>query len=90
MLKILNEHYYLDLDAIEKYTTAKPPKDYTGATENHISVVKYDMVKLLTDVLLTEAEEVDETLGMKSSGSLSIPFKIAFNSLMNKKLLNKY
>ena len=48
------------------------------------------MVKLLTDVLLTEAEEVDETLGMKSSGSLSIPFKIAFNSLMNKKLLNKY
>ena len=85
MLKILNEHYYLDLDAIEKYTTAKPPKDYTGATENHISVVKYDMVKLLTDVLLTEAEEVDETLGAKSS-ELSIPFK----SLMNKKLLNKY
>lgn len=90
MLKILNEHYYLDLDAIEKYTTAKPPKDYSGSAENHISVVKYDMVKLLTDVLLTESEEIDETLGMKGANSLSIPFKIAFNSLLNKKLLNKY
>jgi hypothetical protein len=90
MLKILNEHYYLDLDAIEKYTTATPPQDYTGSAENHISVVKYDMVKLLTDVLLTESEEVDETLGIKGSNSLSIPFKIAFNSLLNKKLLNKY
>ena len=44
MLKILNEHYYLDLDAIEKYTTAKPPKDYSGSAENHISVVKYDKI----------------------------------------------
>ena len=89
MLKILGEHYYFDLDAIEKYTTVKPPKDFTGASENHISVVKYEMVKSLTEVILTESEEVDETLGMKTN-ELSIPFKIAFNSLLNKKLLNKY
>jgi hypothetical protein len=89
MLKILGEHYYLDLDAIEKYTTVEPPKDFTGASENHISVVKYEMVKSLSEVLLTESEDVDETLGMKTN-ELSIPFKIAFNSLLNKKLLNKY
>lgn len=89
MIKILGEHYYLDLDAIEKYTSVDPPKDFTGVTENHISVVKYEMVKLLTDVLVSEGEGVDETLGLKS-GELSIPFKIAFNSLLNKKLLNKY
>lgn len=89
MLKILGEHYYLDLDAIEKYTTVEPPKDFTGVSENHISVVKYEMVKSLSEVLLTESEDVDETLGMKTN-DLSIPFKIAFNSLLNKKLLNKY
>jgi hypothetical protein len=38
---------------------------------------------------MTENEEVDETLAMKSN-ELSIPFKLAFNSLLNKKLLNKY
>jgi hypothetical protein len=89
MLKILGEHYYFDLDAIEKYTMVEPPKDFTGASENHISVVKYEMVKSLVEVILTEDEEIDETLGMKTN-ELSIPFKIAFNSLLNKKLLNKY
>jgi hypothetical protein len=43
------------------------------------------MIKTLLDVLMTE-EEKDETLGLKSS---SIPFKIAFNSLLYKKIINK-
>ena len=47
------------------------------------------MVKILTETILTENEEIDENLGAKASG-LSIPFKIAFNSLLNKKLINKY
>lgn len=89
MLKILGENYYLDLDKIEQYINVDPPADYTGVPENHISVVKYDMIKVLTETILTESEEVDENLGSKASG-LSIPFKIAFNTLLNKKLLNKY
>ena len=36
-----------------------------------------------------ENEQIDETLGMKSN-EISIPFKLAFNSLINKKLINKY
>jgi hypothetical protein len=47
------------------------------------------MVKMLTDTILTENDDLDETLGAKTSG-LSLPFKIAFNSLLNKKLINKY
>lgn len=47
------------------------------------------MVKTLIEILMTENEGVDETLGPKNS-DLSIPFKIAFNTLLNKKLLNKY
>jgi hypothetical protein len=89
MLKILGENYYLDLDKIESYINVEPPKDYTGVPENHISVVKYDMIKTLTETILTEHEDVDENLGAKASG-LSIPFRIAFNTLLNKKLLNKY
>ena len=89
MLKILGENYYLDLDKIEQFTTILPTEGTTGTSENHISVVKYDMVKVLVDVIMTENEEVDETLGMKTN-ELSIPFKLAFNSLLNKKLINKY
>ena len=89
MLKILGDHYYLDLDKIEEFTTIKQPEDYTGMSENHISVVKYDVVKILIEVLMSENGQIDETLGMKSN-EMTMPFKISFNSLLNKKLLNKY
>ena len=48
------------------------------------------MVKLLMDTILTETEEVDEKLGLKSSTNTSIPFRMAFNSLLNKKIINHY
>jgi hypothetical protein len=88
MLKILGENYYFDIDAIETYINVDPPKDYSGAPQNHISVVKYEMVKMMTETLIVENEEADETLGMKST-ELSIPFRLAFNSLLYKKLINK-
>jgi hypothetical protein len=55
-----------------------------------INVIKFEMVKMLLDTVLTEQEIVDEKLGMKSNTNTSIPFRIAFNSLLNKKLINHY
>ena len=86
MLKVLNENYYLDLDEIDNYISIP---NNTGGSENHISVVKYEMMKTMIEVVMTESEEIDETLGHKSS-DLSLPFKLAFNTLLNKKILNKY
>jgi hypothetical protein len=86
MLKILNEHYYVDLDRLEQYVNIPQT---TGDSENHISVVKYDMIKVMMEVLLTEDDLVDEALGEKSN-ELTIPFKLAFNTLLNKKIINKY
>ena len=88
MLKIFGENYYFDIDAIETYINVEPPADYTGIPQNHISVVKYDMVKMMIETLIVENEEADEALGMKST-ELSIPFRLAFNSLLYKKLINK-
>jgi hypothetical protein len=62
----------------------------SGVTETKINIIKFEMVKMLLDTVLTEQEVVDEKLGMKSNSNVSIPFKIAFNSLLNKKLINHY
>lgn len=86
MLKILGQEYFLDLDKIESYINIPNP---SGGSENHISVVKYEMVKMMIEILITEHENIDESLGEKSS-EISIPFKIAFNTLSNKHLLTKY
>ena len=92
MLKILNEYYYLDLDKMEEMVNLpsknKPEGEESESVEQHISVVKYDILKVMIEVLMTESEEVDEKLGPKSS-ELSIPFKLAFNTLLNKKIINK-
>jgi hypothetical protein len=88
MLKILGDNYYFDIDFIEQYINVDPPTDYSGLPQNHISVVKYEMVKMMIETLIVENEDADETLGMKST-ELSIPFRLAFNSLLYKKLINK-
>ncbi len=90
MLKILGDHYYFDLDEIEEYLNVDPTPELSGDPSNQISFVRYELVKMLMDVMLTEDSDVDETLGLKASNDLTIPFKMAFNSLLNKKLINKY
>jgi hypothetical protein len=93
MIKVLGENYYIDLDRVEEYLDMSDqyPEDSTsGDTETKINIIKFEMVKLLMDTVLTEHQEIDEQLGMKSSSNTSIPFRLAFNSLLNKKLINHY
>ena len=93
MIPILGENYFIDLDKIEEYldmgqdTTSDPS---SGVTETRINIIKFEMVKMLLETVLTEQEIMDEKLGMKSNSNTSIPFRIAFNSLLNKKLINHY
>jgi hypothetical protein len=99
MFKIWNEYYYLDLDALEEYVQIKPEnkekKEDDEETEirdseTQVHLVKYDTCKLLMEVIFfKENEEIDEKLGPQSS-ELSIPFKLAFNTLLNKKIINKF
>lgn len=90
MLKVLGENYFVDLDQIEKYLDINEVKeDITGNTESRVNIIKFEMVKMLMEVLLTENIDMDDKLGLKSKET-SIPFKLAFNTLLNKKLINHY
>jgi len=93
MIKVLGENYYIDLDKVEDYLDMSdqyPDDETSGNTETRINIIKFEMVKMLMDTVLTEHEEIDEQLGIKSSSNTSIPFRLAFNSLLNKKLINHY
>ena len=96
MIKVLGENYYIDLDKVEEYIDMLPQENEVDETmsgsssEMKINIIKFEMVKMLMDTVLTEHEEIDEKLGIKSSTNTSIPFRLAFNSLLNKKLINHY
>jgi hypothetical protein len=93
MLEVLGENYYVDLDEIESYldmTDELSVEPTSGSTEMRINIIKFEMVKMMLETVLSEQEEMDEKLGYKGASKTSIPFKIAFNSLLNKKLINHY
>jgi len=92
MINVLGENYYVDLDEIEKYldmTDEVSVETTTGSTEMRINIIKFEMVKLMLETVLSEHDDMDGKIGVKSSNT-SIPFRIAFNSLLNKKLINHY
>jgi hypothetical protein len=93
MLQLLGENYYVDLDEIEKYldmTDEASIEPFSGTTEMRINIIKFEMVKMMLETILSEHDDMDENLGLKSASKTSIPFRLAFNSLLNKKLINHY
>lgn len=83
MFSILGENYYIDLDKIDKEVEIK---GISGDSQIHL--VKYEIIKNMVETILTEDQIVDENMGMKSS-EVSIPFKISFNTLLIKNIINK-
>jgi hypothetical protein len=96
MLTFLGENYYLDVNELERqvsYENSVLPVTTTGNTETieqQISVTRYDTFKSLIEVLLTEREEIDDSLGLHAGKDLTIPFKIAFNTLLINKIIKKF
>lgn len=89
MIKIFNEYYYLDLERLETYLSI-PPKDGEENSDNQFSAIKYEMSKLMVEVIMSEHKELDETLGINNQSDLSIPFKLAFNTLLKHNILTKF
>jgi len=96
MLKFLGENYYIDIDELEKQISYESPIVHQSETEDmesfdkpeqQISVARFEIYKNLVDVILTEREELDEGLGLHGANNLTIPFKIAFNTLLINKIL---
>lgn len=94
MLNVLGENYYIDLDKIEDYldmTFQDNIEAVSGTTEMKINVIKFELVKLLLETILSEQEPLEDKLGITSAkNNTSVPFKLAFNTLLNKKLINHY
>ncbi len=55
-----------------------------------VDVAKWEITKGLIEAILTENSIVDEAMGVqKLEDQLSIPFKLAFNTLIKNKLIKR-
>jgi len=98
MFTIFSKNYYIDIDAVDRYVqlnvevpdesqTVEDGEPVALKEEKQIHLVKYELVKHLLEIVLAEVGEVDEEMGMKTN-EVTIPFKIAFNSLLMKEIIN--
>ena len=79
MFRIWGETYYLDLKELETRTESNM-KD-SEENESTISPIKFEIMKTMVEVIMSEHEPMDEMLSSKSK-EVSIPFRIAFNTLL--------
>jgi len=86
MLEVLGELYYIDLESVST-TIDMPSYDLSGDTEQTINLVSFEVIKMMLEIIMTEREEIDNNLGVTNIKDLSIPFKIAFNTLLKHKIL---
>jgi len=87
MIQLMGENYYFDLNNINEYLNIESKEPTTGETEQSISIVRYELVKMMMEIVLTEQEETDEMLGSRASNNLTIPFRIAWNTLLKHKMI---
>ena len=91
MLQLFGEHYYLNLENIDKFVNvSNTPTSGITEGEEKIAFVKYEMIKIMTDVIMSESEDIDEKLGSKSSSQVTIPFKLAWNTMLLNKFIEKF
>jgi hypothetical protein len=87
MLEVFGELYYIDLESVSKTIEIEPLDGFSGNTEQSINIVSFEVIKMMLEIIMTERDEFDENLGVHSTKNLSIPFKVAFNTLLKHQIL---
>jgi len=91
MIEIFGENYYLDLtaldDLVEIKKESKSEKEEGVEEGQQFSLIKYDILKIMVEVVMSEREEMDNNLGVIKTNDLSLPFKFAFNTLLKYNII---
>ena len=92
-LEIGGSYYIIDLHELSRFVgfTLETIKEGTNEKidEKQIDISKYEMAKLMVEVIFTNNEVVDNKMGMAGLNDLSIPYKLAFNSLLYHNILKE-
>ena len=89
-LDIMGIKMIIDLDELIKQVILDK-KDIDGKLIDDfaINAPKYEIFRLLLEVILSSQEEMDNKMGYKSLDNSGFPFKLAFNTLIEHKILKE-
>ena len=86
-LKIGTENLYFDVD--ELMSNIEIIGDDDGEPIVEINLPRFEFFKLMLDTTCGIVEEVDDNMGVVSLNKMSVPYKLALNTLINYKIIKK-
>jgi transcription termination factor NusB len=90
MISVLGEMYYIDLEEVSNTVNMEDASISGDTQEQTINLVSFEVVKMMLEIIMTEREDLDENLGSHSINKLSIPFKLAFNTLLKHNIIKHF
>ena len=87
-LKVGNDSLYLDVDEMLKNVEVFS-KDSEDRDTIEMNLPRFEFFKLMMDTVCNIAEDVDDKLGVISLNKLSLPNKLALNTLIKYKIIKK-
>lgn len=88
-LKIGGEYVYLDVDNFLSHIEMEKISTKEDEESVAVNLPKFEFFKLMLDVALGYAEEVDDKLGHLGLNKTTLPFRLALNTLIEYNILKK-
>jgi len=88
-LKIGGEYVYLDIDNFLNQIEMEKTNVKEGEDETAVNLPRFEFFKLMLDVALGYAEEVDDKLGHLGLNKTTLPFRLALNTLIEYKIIKE-
>lgn len=86
-LNIGSEQLYFDVD--ELMSNVEISGTTGGQPIVEINLPRFEFFKLMLDTTCGIIEEIDDNLGVISLNKMSVPYKLALNTLINYKIIKK-
>jgi|TARA_B100000700_G_scaffold331302_1_gene462993 hypothetical protein len=84
-VKIGKDYLYLDVDTLMSHVVMVEEED----GKNNINLPRWEFFRGLLDTLLGYGEEVDNEMGHLALNKTTIPFRLAFNTLIEYNILKR-
>jgi|19_taG_2_1085344.scaffolds.fasta_scaffold03282_5 hypothetical protein len=92
-LEIAGGYYTIDLIELSSFVGLTVKADKEGDKEieyeKQIDVSKYEMTKLMLEIIFSNSEDMDNKMGIAGLESLSTSYKLAFNTLLYHNILKE-
>ena len=87
-LDIVGVPMYVDVEEFINLVTT-PAISGESSDSLHINAPKYEILRLMLEVVLNDNEVVDDSLGIRALRNSTIPFKLTFNTLINYNIIKE-